>query len=70
MSRRFIAGAVCPECQQMDKIVTYKKGGEDVAECVSCGYLSTRPKEDEVRENNQAQEEIPNELGVVKIIPQ
>ena len=34
MARRFIAGAVCPECQQMDKIVTYQQDGEDVAECV------------------------------------
>ena len=69
MSRRFIAGAVCPECQQMDKIVTYKKEGNDIAECVSCGYLSIRPKEDEVRENNHAQEEKPDGLGVVKIMP-
>jgi len=51
-TRRFIAGAVCPECQKIDKIVTYKQDGEDVAECVSCGYVSERPKEDEVRAIN------------------
>ena len=51
-SRRFIAGAVCPECQKVDKIVTYKQDGEDVAECVSCGYVSQRPKEDDVRAIN------------------
>jgi len=69
MSRRFIAGAVCPECQQMDKIVTYKKDGEDIAECVSCGYLSKRPGEDDVRESNRQQDEKADNAGVVKIIP-
>ena len=51
-NRRFIAGAVCPECQGMDKIVTYIQDGEDVAECVSCGYMSQRPKEEDVRAIN------------------
>ncbi|PCJ46391.1 MAG: hypothetical protein COA99_02930 [Moraxellaceae bacterium] len=69
MARRFIAGAVCPECQQMDKIVTYKKDGEDVAECVSCGYLSLRPKEDEVRAENKTSYAKDAGVGVVKIVP-
>ena len=68
MTRRFIAGAVCPECQQMDKIVTFRKDGEDIAECVSCGYLSQRPKEEDVRENNRVEEE-GKALGVVRVIP-
>lgn len=36
--RRFIAGAVCPSCAKMDKVVMYKEAGEDWRECVSCGY--------------------------------
>lgn len=37
--RRFIAGAVCPRCAQMDKIVMYDdEHGQRVRECVSCGY--------------------------------
>jgi uncharacterized metal-binding protein (TIGR02443 family) len=51
-TKRFIAGAVCPECQKMDKTVTYIQDGEDVAECVSCGYMSQRPKEEDVRAIN------------------
>lgn len=35
---RFIAGAVCPECKQVDKLKMYKEEGEDVRECVRCGY--------------------------------
>lgn len=39
MQRRFIAGAVCPRCSEMDKIVMYDNElGERVRECVSCGY--------------------------------
>ena len=64
-SRRFIAGAVCPECQKLDKIVTYKQDGEDIAECVSCGYVSQRPKEDDVRAINA--EKDADALGVVQV---
>jgi uncharacterized metal-binding protein (TIGR02443 family) len=36
--KRFIAGAICPRCSAMDKIVTYKENDKDYRECVSCGY--------------------------------
>ena len=45
--RRFIAGAVCPRCGQMDKIVV-EVGGEERT-CVSCGFTDARP-EDKVAE--------------------
>ena len=37
--RRFIAGAVCPRCAEMDKL-TLATGinGEQIRECVRCGY--------------------------------
>ncbi|MDB6061917.1 MAG: DNA-binding protein [Verrucomicrobiaceae bacterium] len=39
MPRRFIAGAVCPRCAQMDKIVMYdSEENQRVRECVNCGY--------------------------------
>jgi uncharacterized metal-binding protein (TIGR02443 family) len=39
IQRRFIAGAVCPRCAEMDKVVMYDNAeGERVRECVSCGY--------------------------------
>ncbi len=37
-TRRFIAGAVCPQCQQMDKLVMYREGERSFRECVSCGF--------------------------------
>ncbi len=36
--KRFIAGAVCPKCSEMDKIVMYKQDGVDIRECVACGF--------------------------------
>ncbi|MDJ0877576.1 MAG: YheV family putative zinc ribbon protein [Halieaceae bacterium] len=41
MTRRFIAGAVCPRCGEMDKIVVDSE--TDQRECVSCGYQDQRP---------------------------
>ncbi len=38
MSRRFIAGAVCPQCQLQDKIILYVENGDKFFECVKCGY--------------------------------
>ncbi|MCK0536950.1 YheV family putative metal-binding protein [Alcanivorax quisquiliarum] len=36
MKRRFIAGAVCPECGALDKIVRVEHGGTLWMECVAC----------------------------------
>ena len=40
--RRFIAGAVCPKCAEMDKTVMYRVSDtEQVRECVRCGFKET-----------------------------
>ena len=39
--RRFIAGAVCPRCALMDKIVVDLDTDQRV--CVSCGFSDARP---------------------------
>ncbi|RLA47911.1 MAG: hypothetical protein DRR04_08575 [Gammaproteobacteria bacterium] len=39
--RRFIAGAVCPRCASMDKIVVNLD--TDQRECVACGFSEERP---------------------------
>lgn len=36
--RRFVAGAVCPRCQAMDKLVVFSQDGKDFRECVACDY--------------------------------
>ena len=50
MKKRFIAGAVCPRCSLMDKLVMYKEGEKEFRECVSCGY------KDEMRFKQNARE--------------
>lgn len=39
--RRFIAGAVCPECRAVDRIVVEQRGDGRERRCVSCGYVDT-----------------------------
>lgn len=39
--RRFIAGAVCPRCAAMDKIVVDLDS--DARECIACGFSEARP---------------------------
>ena len=39
--RRFIAGAVCPRCSAMDKIIVDLES--DARECVACGFTDARP---------------------------
>lgn len=50
VKRRFIAGAVCPRCSEMDKIVNYRLGGKNYRECVACGF------KDEIRLQSSPQE--------------
>ncbi len=46
--RRFIAGAVCPRCGAMDKIVWDMDA--DRRECVACDFQEARPQADSVPE--------------------
>lgn len=50
VKKRFIAGAVCPRCGEMDRIVNYKLAGKNYRECVACGFkdeirLQAAPRE-------------------------
>ncbi len=36
--KRFIAGAICPRCGELDKLVMYRKEGRAYRECVSCEF--------------------------------
>ncbi len=52
--KRFIAGAVCPRCAAMDRILSYSDEGRQFRECVSCGFkdelrLQSPPRELETR---------------------
>jgi uncharacterized metal-binding protein (TIGR02443 family) len=51
--RRFIAGAVCPRCALMDKIVVDLD--TDQRECVSCGFAEGRPDQGAVSKTGAGQ---------------
>jgi len=36
--KRFIAGAICPQCHLMDKTVVYDQGAGLTSECIRCGF--------------------------------
>ncbi|MDR9424666.1 MAG: YheV family putative zinc ribbon protein [Marinobacter sp.] len=53
--KRFIAGAVCPRCAEMDKIMMFTKDNdEQVRECVACGFTDAL-SEQEQPENPELQ---------------
>lgn len=52
LKRRFIAGAICPQCAELDKIVMYDDEQQRRwRECVSCGFRDIQShSKDEPRE--------------------
>jgi uncharacterized metal-binding protein (TIGR02443 family) len=50
--RRFIAGAVCPKCAEMDRLITYSNDEGTFRECVSCGYVDKQVEQEEPAESD------------------
>ena len=48
MKKRFIAGAVCPRCSAMDRIVMYSNDDGTFQECIDCGFRDRQPTEEEL----------------------
>ena len=77
IQKRFVAGAVCPRCAEMDKLVMFNDAQDrQVRECVRCGYtdalgdhgpeeLTTRVNQPRVGEQPLPHED---EISVVQII--
>jgi uncharacterized protein len=40
-TKRFIAGAVCPQCRAVDRIVVEQHEGVRRRRCVACGFTDT-----------------------------
>ncbi|PWC16601.1 DNA-binding protein [Brenneria roseae subsp. roseae] len=38
MRKRFIAGAVCPQCQALDTLAVGREDETEIVTCVKCGY--------------------------------
>jgi len=73
--KRFIAGAVCPRCGEMDRLVTYTSDEGTFKECVNCDFeekqlVQVEQGEMETRVNQLSEEESLDEspVQVVKIM--
>lgn len=40
--KRFIAGAVCPQCQSQDTLMFWQKNAFDLVECTKCHYIHSQ----------------------------
>jgi len=71
--RRFVAGAVCPRCSAMDKILVYSEEGKDYRECVACGYKDemrfTQVQRELETRVNQTEVDKAEAVQLVKILP-
>ncbi|CAH9065480.1 hypothetical protein PSECIP111951_03371 [Pseudoalteromonas holothuriae] len=43
--KRFIAGASCPKCKELDVMMLFKEHDVEKVECVKCGHVMTQPEE-------------------------
>ncbi|GGY09904.1 hypothetical protein GCM10007160_41470 [Litchfieldella qijiaojingensis] len=74
ITKRFIAGAICPRCAAMDRIRTWEQNGIRYRDCVNCDFFEQLPIEDEAapeietRVNRPRQEQKGDELQTVKIL--
>ncbi len=44
MKKRFIAGATCPKCKEVDTMALTKELGVETVTCVSCGEQMAQPE--------------------------
>lgn len=63
-NKRFIAGAVCPACSEMDKIQMWNVDDVPHRECVGCGYADTLDER-----GNSVPKEIPTRVNISALKP-
>ncbi len=69
--RRFMAGAVCPRCSEMDKFVVYNEEGKDFRECVNCVFkdeMNFKPVKRELETRVNKSEEKVEDLQIITIV--
>lgn len=71
--KRFIAGAVCPKCAEMDRLVSYSNAEGTFKECVACGFIEKQlvqvePNELDTRVNHGLESEVGDDVQVVQLI--
>ncbi len=75
--KRFVAGAVCPRCAEMDRLRLWRDDVREYRECVACGYEdamrldgAAEPEELETRVNKETEQKIASDSEqVIKFVP-
>ena len=65
MKRRFIAGAKCPKCQALDRVVMITTENDEWVECIECDYTERRPTKEDIQEA----ETVADDIGVIQFKP-
>ena len=65
MKKRFIAGARCPKCEALDRVVMLTENEHEWIECIECGYSENRPTHVEALEEPT----VADEVGVIQFRP-
>lgn len=73
VQRRFIAGAVCPRCGELDKIVVVVGDDQQKRECIQCGFSDDQPgmpqvAEPKTRVNRAKSRMIDTDTQVVQLV--
>lgn len=55
--KRFIAGAVCPECKALDTLRLWQEDQVEVVECVKCGHQK-RQTDEQVAKHVRGDEQV------------
>ncbi|MAX33552.1 hypothetical protein SAMN05216571_11410 [Onishia taeanensis] len=74
VTKRFIAGVICPRCAAMDRVRSWEQHGIRYRDCVSCDFFEQLPIEDEslpemeTRVNRVREEQQQQDVQTVKIL--
>ncbi|WP_192035544.1 YheV family putative metal-binding protein [Halomonas sp. YLGW01] len=74
VTKRFIAGVICPRCATMDRVRSWEQHGIRYRDCVSCDFFEQLPIEDdslpelETRVNQVREEQQRQDVQTVKIL--
>lgn len=71
--KRFIAGAICPKCAQLDVVKSWQTATHQEQECIECGHTASMPLAVDAQAElptrvNQTQPQPEDEIQIVKII--
>ncbi len=56
--KRFIAGAVCPQCKEQDVVQLMVENNVERIHCVACGYSQTQEPETVKKASREAEQVI------------